>query len=68
MPKKEEIAFVNNDKSYISEQPKTAVPEKPKAVEQPKLVIEKKLEPPKPIHTHKAIKGRYQSRAGTLTF
>ena len=55
LPKKEEIAFVNNDKSYISEQPKTAVPEKPKAVEQPKLVIEKKLEPSKPIHVREEV-------------
>ena len=55
LPKKEEIAFVNNDKSYISEQPKTAVPEKSKAVEQPKLVIEKKLEPSKPIHVREEV-------------
>ena len=55
LPKKEEIAFVNNDKSYISEQPKTAVPEKPKAVEQPKFVIEKKPEPSKPIHVREEV-------------
>ena len=48
-------AFVNNDKSDISEQPKTAVPEKPKAVEQPKFVIEKKPEPSKPIHVREEV-------------
>lgn len=55
LPKKEEIAFVNNDKSYISEQPKTAVPEKPKAVEPSKPVIEKKPEPSKTIHVREEV-------------
>ncbi len=48
-------AFVNNDKSDISEQPKTAVPEKLKAVELSKPVIEKKPEPSKSIHVREEV-------------
>lgn len=52
--KPQKNAFIHLDKTDISE-PKTTAPEKPKAVEQPKPVIEKKPEPPKPIHTQKEV-------------